>query len=121
MTLIFSFLIGFLAGLRSLTPPAATAWAVYLGWLKVNGPLALIGSVLSVAMFTLLSIVELVADKLPQTPTAPSGLAARIVMGGLTGACLAAAGSQRVLVGVVLGASAVLSVVSQATELAQRW
>jgi uncharacterized membrane protein len=59
MTLVFSFLIGFLAGLRSLTPPAATAWAVYLGWLKVEGPLSLIGSVPSVALFTLVAIVEL--------------------------------------------------------------
>ena len=106
MTLVFSFLIGFLAGLRSLTPPAATAWAVYLGWLKVEGPLSLIGSVPSVAIFTLLAIVELVADKLPQTPNRTSlpGLAARIVMGGLTGACIAGAGSQGALVGAILGA-----------------
>jgi uncharacterized membrane protein len=37
MTLAFSFLIGFFAGLRSLTAPATTAWAVYLGWLKIEG------------------------------------------------------------------------------------
>jgi uncharacterized membrane protein len=106
MTLLLVFLIGFFAGLRSLMAPAATAWAVYLGWLEVEGPLSLIGSVPSVAIFTLLAIVELVADKLPQTPnrTSPPGLAARIVMGGLTGACIAAAGSQGVLLGAVLGA-----------------
>jgi uncharacterized membrane protein len=106
MTLAFIFLIGFFAGLRSLTAPAATGWAVYLGWLKIDGPLSLIGSVPSVAILTLLAIVELVADKLPQTPnrTSPPGLAARIVTGGLTGACIAAAGSQGVLVGAVLGA-----------------
>src|ERR687892_1156159 len=105
MTLVFSFLIGFLAGLRSLTPPAATAWAVYLGWLKVEGPLSLIGSVPSVAIFTLLAIVELVADKLPKTPnrTSPPGLIARIVMGGLTGACIAAGGGQGALLGALLG------------------
>jgi uncharacterized membrane protein len=106
VTLAFSFLIGFLAGLRSLTAPAATAWAVYLGRLKIGGPLSLIGSVPSVAILTLLAIVELVADKLPQTRnrTSPPGLAARIVTGGLTGACIAAAGAQGVLVGAVLGA-----------------
>ena len=27
----FAFLIGFFAGLRSLTAPAATAWAAYFG------------------------------------------------------------------------------------------
>jgi uncharacterized membrane protein len=88
MTLPFAFLIGFFAGLRSLTAPATTAWAVYLGWLKLERPLALIGSLPAVAIFTLLAIVELVADKLPQTPsrTSPPGLIARIVMGGLPGA-----------------------------------
>ena len=102
--LLFAFLIGFFGGLRALTPPAATAWAVYLGWLKLERPLALIGSLPAVAIFTLLAVVELVADKLPQTPsrTAPPGLIARIVMGGLTGACIAAAGAQ----GIVLGATA---------------
>jgi uncharacterized membrane protein len=63
-----------------------------LGWLKLDGPLALIGSIASVAIFTLLAIAELVADKLPKTPsrTSPPGLIARIVTGGLTGACVAA-------------------------------
>ncbi|HVR14807.1 MAG TPA: DUF4126 family protein, partial [Candidatus Limnocylindrales bacterium] len=77
--MFFAFLIGFFAGLRALTAPAATAWAVYLGWLKLERPLSLIGSLPAVAIFTLLAVVELVADKLPQTPsrTAPPGLIAR--------------------------------------------
>ena len=105
MTLLFAFFIGFFAGLRSLTAPAATAWAVHLGWLKLQGPLALMGSLPAVAIFTLLAAVELVADKLPKTPkrTAPPGLIARIVMGGLTGACVATGGGQGSLVGAVLG------------------
>jgi uncharacterized membrane protein len=107
MTLLFAFLIGFFAGLRSLTAPAATAWAVHLGWLKLQGPLALIGSLPSVAIFTLLAVVELVADKLPKTPsrTAPPGLIARIVTGAVTGACVAAGGGQGAGLGVVLGAA----------------
>jgi uncharacterized membrane protein len=106
MTLLFAFLIGFFGGLRSLTAPASTAWAVYLGWLKIERPLALIGSLPSVAIFTVLAIVELVGDKLPQTPTrtAPPGFIARIVMGGLTGACIAAGGAQRIFLGAALGA-----------------
>jgi uncharacterized membrane protein len=73
--LLFAFLIGLFAGLRSLMAPAATAWAVHLGWLKLGRPLSLIGSVPGVAIFTLLAIAELVTDKLPQTPsrTAPPG------------------------------------------------
>jgi uncharacterized membrane protein len=106
MTLVFSFLIGFFAGLRSLTAPATTAWAVYLGWLRLEGPLSLIGSLPSVGIFTLLAIVELVADKLPKTPnrTSPPGLIARIVMGGLTGACVASGGGQGIFLGALLGA-----------------
>jgi uncharacterized membrane protein len=106
ITFFLAFVIGFFAGLRSLTAPATTAWAVYLGWLRLDRPLALIGSIPSVAILTLLAIVELVADKLPQTPsrTSPPGLIARIVMGGLTGACVAVGGAQGVLPGAVLGA-----------------
>jgi uncharacterized membrane protein len=105
MTLLFAFLIGLFAGLRSLTAPAATAWAVYLGWLKLQRPLSLIGSLPSVVIFTLLAILELIADKLPKTPsrTAPLGLIARIVTGGLTGACVAAGGGQGAHAGAVLG------------------
>ena len=106
MTLLFAFLIGLFAGLRSLTAPATTAWAAHLGWLRLERPLSLIGSLPSVVIFTLLAIAELVADKLPKTPsrTAPPGLIARIVMGGLSGACVAAGGGQGVLPGAALGA-----------------
>jgi uncharacterized membrane protein len=105
MTLVLAFLIGLFAGLRSLTAPATTAWAAYLGWLKLQGALVLIGSTPSVAIFTLLALVELVTDKLPQTPnrTSAPGLIARIVMGGLTGACVAAGGGQGVFLGAMTG------------------
>jgi uncharacterized membrane protein len=106
MTILFAFLIGFFAGLRSLTAPAATAWAAHLGWLKLERPLSLIGSVPSVVIFTVLAVGELVADKLPKTPsrTSPPGLISRIVTGGITGACVAAGGGQSALLGAVLGA-----------------
>jgi len=106
MALLFAFLIGFFAGLRSLTAPAATAWAVYLGWLRLERPLSLIGSFPSVVIFTVLAVLELVTDKLPQTPsrTSPPGVIARIVMGGLTGACVAAGGGEGVILGAMLGA-----------------
>ena len=105
MTLLFAFLIGLFAGLRSLTPPAATAWAVYLGWLKLQRPLALIGALPAVVVLSLLALAELVADKLPQTPsrTAPVGLIARLVTGGLCGACVAAGGASSALIGALLG------------------
>jgi uncharacterized membrane protein len=107
MTLLFALLIGFFAGLRSLTAPAATAWAAHLGWLKLERPLSLIGSLPSVVIFTLLAVVELVGDKLPQTPsrTAAIGLTARIVTGALTGACVTAGNAQGIFLGAVLGAA----------------
>src|SRR4051812_1206562 len=89
MTLLFAFLIGLLNGLRSFTAPAATAWAARLGWLKLDSPLSLVGSLPAVLILTVLALGELVADKLPKTPsrTGALGLSARVVMGALTGAC----------------------------------
>lgn len=105
--LVFAFVIGILTGLRSLTPAAATAWAARLGWLKLSSPLAWLGSLPAVILFTLLALAELVSDKLPKTPsrTAPPGLIARIVMGALCGAAVCLAGMHSGLaVGAVAGA-----------------
>jgi uncharacterized membrane protein len=107
VTLLLAFLIGCFAGLRALTAPAVTAWGAYLGWLKLVNPLAFIGSLPEAIVLTLLALGELVHDKRPTTPnrTAPMGLIARIVTGGLSGACVAANGSQSALLGAVLGAA----------------
>ncbi len=104
------FLIGLFAGLRSLTAPAITAWAAHLGWLDLAGPLAWIGSTTAVVVFTVLAVLELVADKLPSTPsrTAPPGLIARIAMGGLSGACLGAAAGGSTGLGGLLGIAGAL-------------
>ena len=105
MTLLFAFLIGLFAGLRSLTPPAAVAWAVHPDWLRLSRPLSLIGSLPAVIILSLLAITEIFFDKLPNTPnrTAPPGLIARIVTGGLTGACVSLGGGKSPLVGAGLG------------------
>ena len=102
-----AFLIGVLAGLRSLTAPAATAWAARLGWLPVASPLAWIGALPSVVVLTLLAGAELVADKVPSTParTAPPGLIARLVTGGLCGACVASGAGGSAFFGTLLGAT----------------
>lgn len=105
--LLFAFGIGFAAGLRSLTPPAVVAWAAYLGWLNLsNSPLAFMGSIIAVIIFSLLASFELFADLQPSTPkrTAPMPLIARIVMGGLCGACVCAAGNQSLIIGAIVGA-----------------
>src|SRR5262245_47217214 len=99
-----AFTIGVLNGLRSFTPPAAAAWAAHLRWIKLQGTLALIGAVPVVAIFTLLAAFELFADKMPWIPDriSPMSLAARGVMGALTGAC-ATAGGQGAIIGAVVG------------------
>ena len=105
MTLLFAFLIGLFAGLRSLTPPAAVAWAVHLGWLKLVRPLSLIGSLPALIILSLLAITEIILDKLPNAPsrTAPPGLIARIVTGAFTGACVSVGGGKSAFVGAGLG------------------
>jgi uncharacterized membrane protein len=104
--LILAAGIGFVAGLRSLTAPAAVSWAAHLGWLDLQGsPLAFMGSTAAVAIFSMLALAELVADKLPRTPnrTTPGPLMARIVMGGLAGACISISAGRLLVVGMVLG------------------
>src|SRR5262245_564333 len=103
--LALAFVIGVLNGLRSLTPPAVVAWAARLRWINLQRPLALIGSVPVVAIFTLLAAFELLADKMPWIPDRIStmSLVARGAMGALTGACVAAAGGQWAGVGAACG------------------
>jgi uncharacterized membrane protein len=94
-----AFLIGVVAGLRSLTAPAAVSWGARLGWIHLeNTPLAFMGYAATPYIFTVLAIVELIADQLPQTPSrkAPPGLIARIVTGGLCGAAFGAIGGSLV-------------------------
>jgi len=99
--------IGFAVGLRSLTPPAVVAWAAHLSWLNLsNSPLSFMGSIIAVIIFSLLALFELFVDLQPSTPkrTAPIPLIARIITGGLCGACLCAAANQSLIFGAVLGA-----------------
>jgi uncharacterized membrane protein len=101
------FAVGFVAGLRAMTAPAAVVWAAHLGWLDLHGsPLSFLGSMIAVAVFTVGALGEYVTDQLPSTPnrTAPVQLGARIVMGGLCGAAIAIAAKQPALFGVILAA-----------------
>jgi uncharacterized membrane protein len=102
---LLSFLIGLFAGLRSLTPPALTAWAGRVGWLRLRSPLSWLAATPAAVIFTVLAIVEIVNDKRPQTPsrTEPPGLIARTVMGAFTAACIATAGGERIVLGAILG------------------
>jgi uncharacterized membrane protein len=100
--------IGIVAGLRSLLAPAIVAWAAHFDLLNLNAsPLTFMGSRTAVAIFSVFAIGELVADKLPKTPkrTAFAPLLARILLGGLSGACLFAATGKSLVAGALLGAT----------------
>lgn len=110
-TYFLAFLIGIIAGLRSITAPAAVSWAARLGWLHLeNTWLAFLGFAATPYIFTVLALGELVADKLPKTPSrkSPVGFIGRIVSGALCGAALGATvqGLGGGLVAGVLGAIA---------------
>jgi len=105
MILLAACLMGLVAGSRSMLAPALTSWFAWLGVLPVRGtPMAFMGSGYAVAILSVAAVAELVADKLPRTPSrkAPPGFGARIVTGGLVGATVGAAG-HLMIAGLVLG------------------
>jgi uncharacterized membrane protein len=106
--LVLAFAIGIVSGMRSLTAPAVTAWAAHYNWLNLAGTrLAFMGSTVAVAIFTVLAVAELIADKLPATPgrTQPPGLIARFVCGALSGACVGVSAGTSIAPGAILGAA----------------
>jgi uncharacterized membrane protein len=93
--------------LRAITAPAVVAWAAHLRWLNLHGSrLAFMGSIIAVVAFSLAAIGEYINDKLPHTPrrTAPASFVARLLTGGLSGACLCAAAHGSWIAGALLGA-----------------
>jgi uncharacterized membrane protein len=101
-----AFLIGVSAGLRSLTAPAAVSWAARLGWLHLeNTWLAFLGAAITPYILTVLAIGELIADKLPKTPSrkTPVPFTARVVIGAMCGAAIGAP-SQLLIGGLLAGA-----------------
>ncbi|HTU10880.1 MAG TPA: DUF4126 family protein [Allosphingosinicella sp.] len=85
--------IGFIAGLRAMTAPAAVAWGAWLGWFSLAGTaMAFMGSIIAVIIFSLLAFFELITDQLPSTPSrkVPVQFIARLIMGGLSGAAVGA-------------------------------
>ena len=101
-------LLGVTTGLRAMTPMAVLCWFAYLGYLPLEGTWAAwMASAAAVAVFTVLALAEIFADKLPRAPDRISlgPLTARLVFGGLIGSIAATAmigpGLEGVLLGVV--------------------
>jgi uncharacterized membrane protein len=103
---VLAFLIGVVAGLRSFAAPAVVSWAARLGCLRLGDTsLAFLGFAATPYILSVLAIGELIADKLPKTPSrkAPVGFTARLVTGALSGAAIGAA-SQSLIGGLLAGA-----------------
>lgn len=86
---VLAFVIGIIAGLRSMTAFAAISWVAYFGWVNLGGSwLELLGSVWTASILTLLALGELVTDQLPSTPsrTVPVQFGGRIFVGAVAGA-----------------------------------
>jgi uncharacterized membrane protein len=93
LVLLLAVLIGVVAGLRALTPPAAVAWGAALGWLPVEGTWAeWTAHPITVTVLTILLVVELITDQLPKTPprTVPPQFVARLLTGAFAGAVIGA-------------------------------
>jgi uncharacterized membrane protein len=89
--LVLALLIGVVAGLRALTPPAVVAWGGALGWIDLEGTWAqFLTHPITLAVLTVLLVVELVTDQLPNTParTVAVQFAARLFTGAFAGAVL---------------------------------
>jgi|HubBroStandDraft_6_1064221.scaffolds.fasta_scaffold2089509_1 uncharacterized membrane protein len=105
--LLFAFLIGFIAGLRTFVAPAAIAWGAHLSWFYiVETPFAFMASTTAGGIFLWLMIVELFGDKFRSIPKRTNlwPFVARIVSGAFCGAFLAAAGGLDPPLGATFGA-----------------
>jgi uncharacterized membrane protein len=98
--------MGAVAGLRSMTPPAAIAWAAKRGIIHLGtSPLVEIISDKVSDRAIRLALTELIADKLPfsRDRIEPGPLATRILSGAACGAVLFTAGDRSLTEGAILG------------------
>jgi len=106
---LLAFLIGLTTGLRTLAPLAIVSWGAHLGWLHLEHTwLSFLGATVTPWILSLFALGELVTDKLPTTPSrkTPMQFGARLGIGALSGAALAAPASAGIagLVAGVIGA-----------------
>ena len=95
-----------MAGLRAFAAPAVLAWAAKRRWIRLgNSPFATIISAKVSKRITDLAVSELIADKLPFTPSRLKAgpLASRIVSGAICGATIYGVVKRPLTEGAVLG------------------
>ncbi len=104
-------LLGVVTGMRTMTAMAALCWFAYRGDLPLDDTWAFwAGKLVTAIIFSVLALGEYVVDKLPKTPnrTAPPLLLARVLMGGLVGAIVAAGLNGSEFEGAILGVGGAL-------------
>ncbi len=107
-----ALVLGAISGLRSLSGPALVSRAASRGDLNLAGtPLAFLGSPLLWKALVVMELGELVADKLPITPsrTAIPPLLGRAASGALVGAAVYLSDGRRVTAGATLGSTAAMA------------
>ena len=98
--------IGAVAGLRAFTAPAVLAWAAKRRWIPLgNLPFTTIIAAKASKTITDFAVSELIADKLPFTPSRlkPGPLTARIVSGAFCGAAIYSVVKRPIKEGAILG------------------
>ena len=103
--------LGAISGLRSLSGPAFVSRAASRGHLDLEGTsFAFLGSSRLSKALILMELGELVADKLPGTPsrTNPPPLLGRAVSGAVVGAAVFISEGRRATTGAALGSSAAI-------------
>ena len=91
LVLLLALLIGVVAGLRTFTAPAVLAWAAFLQWINLSGTWASwVGHWATVAVLTILAVIELVSDQMETMPSRKTVLPflARLASGAFAGAVL---------------------------------
>jgi uncharacterized membrane protein len=104
-------LLGVVTGMRTMTAMATLCWFAYRGDLPLDDTWAAwAGKLATAIIFSVLALGEYAVDKLPKTPnrTAPPLLLARVLMGGLVGAIVAAGLNGSEFEGVILGVGGAL-------------
>jgi uncharacterized membrane protein len=99
-------LLGFITGMRTMTPLAVISWFAWLGLLPVSDDWCWWCAKLPVViLFTLLAAAEYVADNLGYSPrpTRPVVLIVRFFLGGFVGAVVAAGLNASGVEGTILG------------------
>jgi len=113
-------LLGVLAGMRSMAGPAVLGRLLKAGVLDgAKGPLALVSKPGIGVATGIMTLGEMVADKLPIAPnrTAAGPLLGRAVLGGVAGAALFQAQRRSAMAGGLIGAAAAVGAAYAAFEI----